>query len=238
MIVTAVVGLPLHFMRTPTARAQPPLPLRTKATAAKDLTASKDLSASSAFLRRIPANLGTELLYLYIEVEDHYLRVHTPLGSDLLLFRLADAVAGLEPALGRQVHRSYWVARHAVASIERDGHRARLVLTTGAKIPVSRTYLPYCAKQVGFRRASPSPLKTGVPRRERLPQVAPGSLRTLQKKACGLRGFSGMSWTTSRCSTTLPPSSRKISTIARPWFRALSRHANGQPRSRRPRSPA
>jgi hypothetical protein len=53
MIVTAVVGLPLHFMRTPTARAQPPLPLRTKVTAAKDLTASKDLSASSAFLRRI-----------------------------------------------------------------------------------------------------------------------------------------------------------------------------------------
>lgn len=115
-----------------------------------------------------------------------------------------------------QVHRSYWVGRHAVASIERDGHRARLVLTTGAKIPVSRTYLPYCAKQVGFRRASPSPLKTGVPRRERLPQVAPRSLRTLQKKACGLRGFSGMSWTTSQCSTTLPPSSRKISTIARP----------------------
>jgi DNA-binding LytR/AlgR family response regulator len=67
-------------------------------------------------LGRIPAKLGTELLY--IEVEDHYLRVHTPLGSDLLLFRLADAVAGLEPALGRQVHRSYWVARHAVASSE------------------------------------------------------------------------------------------------------------------------
>ena len=236
MIVTAVVGLPLHFMRTPTARAQPPLPLRTKATAAKDLTASKDLPASSAFSRRIPAKLGTELLY--IEVEDHYLRVHTPLGSDLLLFRLADAVAGLEPALGRQVHRSYWVARHAVASIERDGHRARLVLTTGAKIPVSRTYLPYCAKQVGFRRASPSPLKNGVPRRERLPQVAPRSLRALQKKACGLRGFSGMSWTTSQCSTTLPPSSRKISAIARPLVPGSLTPCEWTITCHRPRSPA
>jgi DNA-binding LytR/AlgR family response regulator len=34
------------------------------------------------------------------------------------------------------------VARHAVASVERNGHRARLVLITGATIPVSRTYLP------------------------------------------------------------------------------------------------
>jgi hypothetical protein len=34
-----------------------------------------------------------------------------------------------------QVHRSYWVGRHAVASIERDGHRARLVLTTAHHLP-------------------------------------------------------------------------------------------------------
>jgi hypothetical protein len=119
MIVTAVVGLPLHFMRTPTARAQPPLPLRTKVTAAKDLTASKDLSVSSAFLRRIPANLGTELLY--IEVEDHYLRVHTPLGSDLLLFRLADA--GAQIVLGGPARRCLDRARRASRS-PRSDHRS------------------------------------------------------------------------------------------------------------------
>jgi DNA-binding LytR/AlgR family response regulator len=149
-IVTAMVGLPLHFVRRPTALAQPALPRPAEATAAKDLfarkdlPAKKDLPARSAFLRRIPARLGTELLC--IKVEDHYLRVQTRLGSDLLLLRLSDAVAELDPELGRQVHRSYWVAQCAVVGVERDGHRARLVLTDGARIPVSRTYLPALRK--------------------------------------------------------------------------------------------
>jgi hypothetical protein len=131
MVVTAVVGLPLHFLRWPAARLEPATATTGKA---------KDLPAGSTFLRRIPARLGTELLY--IEVEDHYLRVHTRLGNDLLLFRFSDAVAELDPASGRQVHRSYWVARRAIASIERGGHRVHLILTTGARIPISRTYLP------------------------------------------------------------------------------------------------
>jgi DNA-binding LytR/AlgR family response regulator len=108
------------------------------------LPAKEALPARSAFLRRIPARLGTELLY--IKVEDHYLRVQTRLGSDLLLLRLSDAVAELDPEFGRQVHRSYWVAQDAVAGVERDGHRTRLVLNDGARIPVSRTYLPALRK--------------------------------------------------------------------------------------------
>jgi LytTr DNA-binding domain len=136
MMVTAVVGIPLHFVHGPAASPAQPLPAKAPAT--------RGLPGRSAFLRRIPAKLGTELLY--IEVEDHYLRVHTDLGSDLLLFRMSDAVAELDPMFGRQVHRSYWVAERAVSSIERDGSRIRLVLTTGAQIPVSRTYLPTLRK--------------------------------------------------------------------------------------------
>jgi DNA-binding LytR/AlgR family response regulator len=60
----------------------------------------------------------------------------------LILFRMSDAVAELDPMFGRQVHRSYWVAKRGVASIERDRYRIRLLLTTGVQIPVSRTYLP------------------------------------------------------------------------------------------------
>jgi hypothetical protein len=138
MVVTAVVGIPLQLVRNPAARGSPALPLQAKAATARVLP------GGSAFLRRIPARLGTELLY--IEVEDHYLRVHTNLGSDLLLFRLSDAVAELDPMFGRQVHRSYWVAERAVAAIERDGYRTRIVLTTGVQIPVSRSYLPALRK--------------------------------------------------------------------------------------------
>jgi hypothetical protein len=92
----------------------------------------------SPFLKRIPARLGTELLS--IMTEDHYLRVTTDRGSDLVLYRLSDAVAELDASLGLQVHRSHWVARRAVERVERDGHRIRLVLKTGERIPVSRTY--------------------------------------------------------------------------------------------------
>lgn len=132
-LVTATVGIPLHLARTafPRGRLAPPPAVQTPGGASP--------TAELAFLRRIPAKLGMELLY--IEVEDHYLRVHTRLGNDLVLFRLADAVAELDPSVGCRVHRSYWVARRAVVSVERDRHRIRLVLTNGARIPVSRTYL-------------------------------------------------------------------------------------------------
>jgi DNA-binding LytR/AlgR family response regulator len=40
------------------------------------------------------------------------------------------------------VHRSYWVARRAVAMVKRDRQRTGLVLNNREKIPVSRTYLP------------------------------------------------------------------------------------------------
>jgi hypothetical protein len=129
-IVTALVGIPLLLARVPGAREY--------LTAAPAVPAA--ISRRPTFLRRVPARLGTELLY--IEVEDHYLRVHTSLGSDLILLRLSDAIGELDSTRGQQVHRSYWVSRHAVARVERERHRTWLVLTSGARVPVSRTYLP------------------------------------------------------------------------------------------------
>jgi hypothetical protein len=91
------------------------------------------------FFRRIPAHLGDELLAL--GAEDHYLRVITPLGSDLILMRLSDALDELGDAAGMQVHRSWWVAHGGVETLRRDGGKAVLVLRNGGEVPVSRTYL-------------------------------------------------------------------------------------------------
>ncbi|QDX28273.1 LytTR family transcriptional regulator [Sphingomonas suaedae] len=88
------------------------------------------------FLERLPAHLGQELIAL--EMEDHYVRAHMAGGSDLILMRLRDAVGELEGIDGAQVHRSWWVARAAVATIRRDGRNIRLVLTNGIEAPVSR----------------------------------------------------------------------------------------------------
>ena len=91
------------------------------------------------FLERFPAKLRGAELYA-VEAEDHYLRLHTSRGSDLILLRLADAVSELEGIEGAQTHRSWWVARNAVRSAERGDGRAVLTLANGAQAPVSRTY--------------------------------------------------------------------------------------------------
>ncbi|TXL74433.1 LytTR family transcriptional regulator [Vineibacter terrae] len=90
------------------------------------------------FLRRLPPELGRDLLAL--EMEDHYARVHTMRGSTLILMRLRDAVAELGGGSGLQVHRSWWVARDAVADVERAAGKLTLVLRNELRVPVSKTY--------------------------------------------------------------------------------------------------
>lgn len=97
------------------------------------------LPGPAPFLSRIPPRLGRDLLAL--EMEDHYVRVHTAEGSDLILMRLRDAIAELAGLDGLQVHRSYWVAAAAVTGVERkpDG-KLTLLLRNGLRVPVSRSY--------------------------------------------------------------------------------------------------
>lgn len=91
------------------------------------------------FLDRLPIKLrGAEIWA--VEAEDHYLRLHTSKGQDLILMRLADAVDELEGIEGAQVHRSWWVARDAITDAKRGDGRATLTLKDGAEVPVSRTY--------------------------------------------------------------------------------------------------
>lgn len=95
--------------------------------------------APPRFLERLPLKLrGAEVWA--VESEDHYLRLHTSKGQDLILLRLADAVAELEGIEGTQVHRSWWVARDAIADARRGDGRATLTLRDGSEVPVSRTY--------------------------------------------------------------------------------------------------
>jgi hypothetical protein len=98
-------------------------------------------SASSPdFLAKLPPQIGRELLCL--EMEDHYVRVHTALGSHLLLLRMADAEAQLASVDGMRVHRSWWVARTAVTSWRRDGKSLTLRLNNDRDIPVARDRQP------------------------------------------------------------------------------------------------
>ncbi len=91
------------------------------------------------FLERLPLKLRGGEIYA-VEAEDHYLRLHTSKGQDLILLRLSDAVAELEGVEGAQTHRSWWVAKAAVQAARRGDGRATLTLKSGVEAPVSRAY--------------------------------------------------------------------------------------------------
>ena len=94
---------------------------------------------SASFLDRLPAHLGSDVVYL--KVSGHYLEVVTTQGTSVILQRLMDAVRELG-GHGMQIHRSYWVAYRHIRYVVRRERRTLLHLTGDYEVPVSRTYLP------------------------------------------------------------------------------------------------
>ena len=96
-------------------------------------------SPAARFPDRLPPRLRGAAIRA-VQAEDHYLRIHTDRGSDLVLMRLSDALEELEGLEGAQTHRSWWVARVAVRDVARGDGRATLTLEGGITAPVSRRY--------------------------------------------------------------------------------------------------
>lgn len=88
--------------------------------------------AVAAPVEPLPGNV------IALQMEDHYVRVHTPHGSELILMPLGNAIAALT-AEGLQTHRSWWVARDAVTAGEGTPRAMRLHLSNGVVAPVSRS---------------------------------------------------------------------------------------------------
>ena len=106
-------------------------------------------------LGRLTRPLGADIISL--NAQDHYVEIRTSLGSELLLIRLADAIAELDGAKGMQVHRSWWVATEHVVSAIREGDRLVLQMSDGTRVPVSRTHrasVRRMAEEAGIPSAS------------------------------------------------------------------------------------
>ena len=105
--------------------------------------------AERAFRLRLSARLRAARL-IALEAEDHYVRVHTDTGSELLLMRFSEALEELGQAYGYRLHRSWWAAAEAIEAVrwKRGGGEARLA--SGITAPVSRSYAP-ALKQAGWR---------------------------------------------------------------------------------------
>jgi len=115
------------------------VPMTASVPVAAPVPAPDAAATAAGFVARAVPRLGGGRL-LALEAEDHYLRVHTDRGSDLVLMRLRDAVADLAGVPGLQVHRSFWVAEAGVAQVTRRGQSWQVVVAGGLTVPVSRNY--------------------------------------------------------------------------------------------------
>jgi DNA-binding LytR/AlgR family response regulator len=93
---------------------------------------------------------------LALESEDHYVRVHGVRQSELLLLRLRDAIQEMDGCPGAQTHRSWWVARDAVAGVVANGRNREIRLVNGMRIPVARDSV-FRLEQAGFLPATSQP---------------------------------------------------------------------------------
>ena len=88
------------------------------------------------FFERIPKHLGRDLISL--NSQDHYVKVTTSMGSELILMRLSDAIMELEGFDGLQPHRSWWIAKKHVKQINTVNNKKSIELSNGEIVPISR----------------------------------------------------------------------------------------------------
>lgn len=84
-----------------------------------------------------------------VEAQEHYIRVQTSDGAGMALYRFGDALRELDGLPGMQVHRSYWVAEEAVASVRKSRRGMCMILGDGQEIPVSRRFEVTVASRFG-----------------------------------------------------------------------------------------
>lgn len=118
LLIALVIGLAVRFWRSRT------VPEDSRAPASGGSVAD----ASAPW----PADI------IALQMEDHYVRVHRPGASKLVLMTLRTAMARVEGQDGLQVHRSWWVARSAITAIAGDSRTMRLELAGGLVVPVAR----------------------------------------------------------------------------------------------------
>lgn len=100
-----------------------------------------EADALAAFRQRLSAKRRVATL-IAVEAEDHYLRVHTDAGVELVTARFNDALAELAAAPGFRTHRSWWVAAEAIDDVRWLRGRGEARLKCGLVVPISRGHAP------------------------------------------------------------------------------------------------
>lgn len=122
-----------------TLAAQPDTAPEPSTATAPTITDAPPAQRRPAFLSR--SRLPTDSVILAITAEEHYIRVHSDRGTDLVRGRFSEALAELAgEARGMQVHRSWWLRLDAVAKVTEKGRSIELVTHDGTVVPVSLAF--------------------------------------------------------------------------------------------------
>lgn len=135
LLICAVLSVTFYLKGTSPAGREAHRVTASPAAASQPPTDSPE--PGTLFFQRLPKPLQGKLLCL--QMQDHYLSVHSMGCEQLILCRMEDAARELD-GLGRRVHRSWWVADGAIEAVQRHNGRFSLQLVDGRKVPVGRTY--------------------------------------------------------------------------------------------------
>ncbi|MEE4184283.1 MAG: LytTR family DNA-binding domain-containing protein [Gammaproteobacteria bacterium] len=106
---------------------------------ALDTAPEQSTALPPAFLSRLPEVIDVGDL-VAIKAEQHYIQVITRQKQFMVLYRFSDAIRELDPDLGVQVHRSYWVNVAAIETVHAKAKDFFLHMQTGLDVPVSGPY--------------------------------------------------------------------------------------------------
>jgi hypothetical protein len=107
---------------------------------ARPMPNTEDQAKPPALMGRLKPALRRSEIYA-LEAQDHYVRVVTSKGEDLILMRLSDAISETKPVIGLSPHRSWWVAEAGVEDVMRRHGKAIIRLKNNEDVPVSRSQL-------------------------------------------------------------------------------------------------
>jgi hypothetical protein len=98
-------------------------------------------AAAPAAPARLPflaeSRLPGDAVVVALEAEEHYVKVWSDRGTDLVRYRFRDAVRELDGLDGAQVHRSWWINWGWVTGASARGRAMSLALRNGLVVPVS-----------------------------------------------------------------------------------------------------
>lgn len=114
---------------------------------AKGLREEGGQQVASFLLHKLPHELRHARL-IALKAEDHYLRVFTTNGDDLIHMSLTDALRAIEGYPGVQTHRSWWVSLSDPAGLRPSPSWDALSLKIGVEVPVSRRRKTAVRKQI------------------------------------------------------------------------------------------